>query len=295
MSQRRFYSASAVHKGKLYVVGGRTAMFGGETLHSVEVYDFATQQWSPLPTEMRTARRSHGAVVCKDRLYVVGGYDAEGTVMDSVEVYDFATEKCSILPAPMPQARSGIANAVVQHKGKVYVVGGVDGGEWLQSVAVYDVAAEEWSVLPAEMLVHRENHAAAVHGSKIYVLGGGDEGYTPLRSVSVYDITAVEWSMLSVEMNMARCSFAAAVHGDNLYAIGGNRGIDTEAQHTEVLALPPPLPWTPSRHYTFPNSFKRTVSTLMHCFARTNSLPDDVLFKIIWLLLRTAFKQPALA
>ena len=25
------------------------------------------------------------------------------------------------------------------------------------------------------------------------------------------------------------------------------------------------------------------------------ALPDDVLFKIIWLLLRTAFKQPALA
>jgi hypothetical protein len=33
----------------------------------------------------------------------------------------------------------------------------------------------------------------------------------------------------------------------------------------------------------------------MHCFARTNALPDDVLFKIIWLLDRTAFKQPALA
>jgi hypothetical protein len=30
----------------------------------------------------------------------------------------------------------------------------------------------------------------------------------------------------------------------------------------------------------------------MHCFARTNTLPNDVLFKIIWLLLRTAFKQP---
>jgi hypothetical protein len=43
-------------------------------------------------------------------------------------------------------------------------------------------------------------------------------------------------------------------------------------------------PWTPTRHTTFPNSFKRTVYTLMHCFARTNALPDDVLFIIIWLL-----------
>jgi N-acetylneuraminic acid mutarotase len=195
----------------------------------------------------------------------------------------------------MPQARADINTAVVQHKGKVYVVGGFGGGEDLQSVAVYDIAAEEWSVLPAEMLVHRENHAAAVHGSKIYVLGGiigMDEGYTSLRSVEVYDIAAGEWSMVSGEMHVARCNFAAAVHGDNLYAIGG---YDDEARHTmEVLAFLSPLPWTPSRHSTFPNSFKRTVHTLMHCFARTNALPDDVLFKIIWLLLRSAFKQPAL-
>jgi hypothetical protein len=48
----------------------------------------------------------------------------------------------------------------------------------------------------------------------------------------------------------------------------------------------------PPRLSTFPSSFKRTVYILMHCFARTNTLPDDVLFKIIWLLLRSAFKQP---
>jgi N-acetylneuraminic acid mutarotase len=193
----------------------------------------------------------------------------------------------------MPQARSYITNAVVQHKGKVYVVGGYDEGEYLQSVAVYDIAAEEWSVLPTEMMGHRRYHAAAVHGNKIYVLGGTDEGYTALRSVEVYDIATGQWSMMPVAMNVARSTFAAAVHGDNLYAIGG---FDADAQHTmEVLSLPSPLPWTPTRHSTFPHSFKRTVYTLMHCFARTNTLPDDVLFKIIWLLDRTAFKQPALA
>jgi N-acetylneuraminic acid mutarotase len=284
------YSAFAVHKGKLYVVGGWDDE-EGETWRSVEVYDFATQQWSLLPTEMATARTFHGCVVCEDKLYVVGGEDAEDTTLASVEVYDYATETWSILPAPMPQARAWISNAVVQHNGKVYVVGGVGGEEWLKSVAVYDIAAEAWSVLPAEMMVNRRRHAAAVHGSKIYVLGGGreGEGYTPLRSVEVYDIAAGEWSMMSGEMQVARKMFAAAVHGDNMYAVGGHG--DDAAHTTEVLALPSSLPWTPTRHSTFPNSFKRTVSTLMHCFARTNTLPDDVLFKIIWLLLRTAFKQ----
>jgi N-acetylneuraminic acid mutarotase len=243
---------------------------------------------------MATARHFHGLVGCEDNLYVVGGSDAASAFLDSVEVYDFATEAWSILPAPMPQARTIISNDVVQHKGKVYVVGGVGREEgWLQRVAVYDIAAEEWSVLPVEMMVNRRVHAAAVHGNKIYVLGGMDEGYVALRSVEVYDIAAGEWSMMPGEMHVARSTFAAAVHGDNLYAMGG---FNTDARHTmEVLALPSILPWTPTRHTTFPHAFKWTVYTLMHCFARTNTLPDDVLFKIIWLLDWSAFKQPALA
>jgi N-acetylneuraminic acid mutarotase len=133
MSLARNYSASAVYKGTLNVVGGENE--AEETLRSVGVYDFATQQWSLLPTEMATARRFHGVVVCEDMLYVVGGSDAEDIELASVEVCDFATETWSILPAPMPQAREYIINAVVQHKGKVFVVGGFDrGGEWLQSV-----------------------------------------------------------------------------------------------------------------------------------------------------------------
>eukprot|EP00729_Bicosta_minor_P010197 gene10197-25216_t len=211
MSQRLYGSASAVHNGKLYVIGGRTGMY----------------------MKMATARSSHGVAVCKDKLYVVGGKDAEGTVLDSVEVYDFASEAWGILPVPMPQARTSINNAVVQHKGKVYVVGGLGWrGEYLQRVAVYDIAAEEWSVLPAEMMENRRAHAAAVHGNQIYLLGG--VGYTTLRSVEVYDIAAGEWSMISVEMQVARSAFAAAVHGDNLYTIGG---MSVEAQHAmEVVA-----------------------------------------------------------
>jgi hypothetical protein len=109
---------------------------------------------------------------------------------------------------------------------------------------------------------------------QIYVFGGYDE-----RSVEVYDIATDEWSTMPVEMNVPRLGLAAAVHDNNMYAIGGSSADTLDTM--EALALPPPLPWTPTRHTTFPNSFKRTVYTLMHCFARTNALLDNVLFKII--------------
>jgi N-acetylneuraminic acid mutarotase len=292
MPRKRLYSASAMYKGKLYVVGGFDA--AERALRSVEVYDFATQQWSPLPTEMATARREHGCVVCENKLYVVGGKDAEDNKLGSVEVYDFATETWSILPAPiLAESHSKISNTVVEHKGKVYVVGG-DPRERLtfphfsnlQRVAVYDIAAEAWSLLPAEMPCTRLNFAAAVHGNKIYVVGG-DDGWESMSSVMVYDIDGGDWSLMPVEMTSERGCLAVSVLGDNLYAIGG---LDTDEQTMEVLALPSPLPWTPTQHSTFPNSFKRTVYTLMCCFARTNSLPEDALFAIIWLSGRFAFE-----
>jgi N-acetylneuraminic acid mutarotase len=293
----RIGSASAVHKGKLYVVGGGS---GPDMMwNSVDVYDFATGTWSTMSTETRTARIGHAVVVCEDKLYVVGGEAADDSVSDSVEVYDFAAETWSILPATMPQGRSDITNGVVVHKRKIYVVGGIsDGEDDLRSLAVYDIVAEEWSVLPAEMVVTRRGCAAAVHGNKIYALGGEEgEEATSLRSVEVYDIATGNWSTMSTEMKLARAVCAAAVHGDNVYAIGGivDDSADIDDDRTmEVLRLPSLLPWTPARHATFPHSFKRTVFTLLCCFARTNALPDDVLFMIMWLLVRSAFKQPTL-
>jgi hypothetical protein len=85
MPHARKFSASAVYKGKLYVVGGEN--IEEETLRSVAVFDLATQHWSLLPTEMATPRSAHGAVVCGDKLYVVGGDDEEDAYLDSVEVY----------------------------------------------------------------------------------------------------------------------------------------------------------------------------------------------------------------
>jgi hypothetical protein len=55
-----------------------------------------------------------GVVVCEDKLYVVGGRDAEGTDLDSVEVYDFATGASSLPPCRKHEHTSTI-NAVVQH------------------------------------------------------------------------------------------------------------------------------------------------------------------------------------
>ena len=52
----------------------------------------------------------------------------------------------------------------------------------------------------------------------------------------------------------------------------------------DVIKYPSYSPWTPSKHKTLPTASKSIIVTLMYCFARTNIIPDEILFKIIWLL-----------
>jgi N-acetylneuraminic acid mutarotase len=113
MSEPRKLSTAAVYKGKLYVVGGQHDGRNG-MLRSVEVYNFATQQWSLLPTELSVGRCGHGAVVCEDKLYIIGGEgamwmhggNATRNHLTCVEVYDFVSSTWSVLTTTLPQIRA---------------------------------------------------------------------------------------------------------------------------------------------------------------------------------------------
>jgi N-acetylneuraminic acid mutarotase len=75
MPTARTTAAAVVVDGKLYVVGGQE-MSGGlhKHLSIVEVYDPATDQWSPLPG-LSTPRSSLAVVAVGKTLYAIGGHD----------------------------------------------------------------------------------------------------------------------------------------------------------------------------------------------------------------------------
>ena len=94
-----------------------------------------------------------------EELYVMGGHDGQNPI-SSVERYDPAKNAWEAV-APMSTARAAPAAAVVD--GKLYVMGGQDGGiRLLSSVEQYDPAKNEWVAMASMALNTKTNSLCAV-------------------------------------------------------------------------------------------------------------------------------------
>lgn len=129
--------AMVAHGGKLYRIGGmfpKNKPDEKSSIHSVascSVYDPAEGKWQPAP-DLPTARSSHDAVVVGNKIIVVGGWNltggGKGTAWhDTALVLDTSATKPSWQTVKQPFKRRALTAAV--HDGKVYVMGGLIGGD----------------------------------------------------------------------------------------------------------------------------------------------------------------------
>ena len=147
--------AMVEHKGKLYRVGGFTAMNKeGEdqdlqSQASSAMFDPATGEWTDLPP-MPEPRSSHDAAVMGDRLYVAGGWNMRGkdnghVWHDSAFVLDLSADKPEWKPIALaPFKRRALSLAAWNEK--LYCIGGMrERGGPSTRVDIYDPATDSWS------------------------------------------------------------------------------------------------------------------------------------------------------
>ena len=142
-------------KEKLIRIGGFTAMNkegDDHDLHSqnqVAAFDVATKTWSDLPA-LPEPRSSLDAAILGDFVYVVGGWKLSGESSDNqwhstAWRLNLAAENATweAIANPPFQRR---ANSIAAHKGKLFVIGGMQekGGPTVKT-GVYDPATDKWS------------------------------------------------------------------------------------------------------------------------------------------------------
>ena len=182
--------ALAESNGKLYVMGGYPS--SRVTVRTVQIYDIATNGWTPGPQLPQP--NNHGmAAAVGGKVYLIGGQltaDQEGYV-DTVYELDPAVGAW-VEKARMPTARSG--GVAVVHGGKIYVAGGrVPRGS---DFAVYDPAADKWEVLP-ELPTQRNHITGAAINGRIHVVGERlGNGLSPLKTTAheVFDPQTRTWT-----------------------------------------------------------------------------------------------------
>ena len=110
-------------------------------------------------------------------------------------------------------------NAVAEHRGTVYSVGGVDGAEITDAAYAYDPASREWSPI-APLPAGRESAAGAFIGDEFYVATGWDEGTRASKSLFSYDPATDLWTT-GADAPVAVAGAGRAVLDGRLYLVGG--------------------------------------------------------------------------
>jgi len=149
--------AMVAHRGKLYRIGGFTALNAEGEEHdlksqdTVACFDVASKVWKELPP-LPEPRSSHDAAVVGDAIYVAGGWmlaDGETTWHTTAWKLDLAAEALSWKPIASPPFQRR-ALALAAHDHRLYVVGGMQSGRGpTTAVAVYDAGNDTWTDGPA--------------------------------------------------------------------------------------------------------------------------------------------------
>jgi uncharacterized GH25 family protein len=146
----------AAHGGKVIRVGGMEPRnkpkdpVENYSLTLCERFDPATNQWHELPP-LPSPRSSHDMAVVGDKLYVIGGWNLQGTKgeewIDHALVMDLSASEPTWQKLEQPFQRRALTAAVLGDK--IYVFGGFTEEEAPSlAVDILDTASGQWTVGP---------------------------------------------------------------------------------------------------------------------------------------------------
>jgi RHS repeat-associated protein len=166
--------AAAAHDGKIYVFGGKST--SGSFAGSNAVWEYnptANPRWRSR-ANMSPGRYAAHAVTIGDKIYVIGGVNANGIPINTVDVYDPVANSWDATKANLPE---GVAYAAITTDGaQIYLVGGAIGAtvnslRASPSVYQYNPVADVWLTWPGPD-VARYGGVAALLSDGIYLFNG---------------------------------------------------------------------------------------------------------------------------
>jgi hypothetical protein len=190
---RYFFTATRLNNGKVLVVGGCNLVGCGSGTTSTELFDPATNTWSPTGSLAMT-RAGHTATLLQDgRVMVVSG---DSVTWDTTEIYDPATGLWSD-GGWLNAGRSAQAAALLS-TGQVLIAGGLDlNGAIIAASETGDAANALWTFAP-DMFDARQYHGLlALNNGRALVIGGQKvqgHQYVDIPRCELFDPVAGTWS-----------------------------------------------------------------------------------------------------
>jgi hypothetical protein len=252
---RTYHTATLLVDGRVLIVGGWTNNGSGlstttESLASSEIYDPATETFSP-GGNMSSPRAGHTATrLASGKVLIVGGQNDQGALA-TAELYDPQTNsfsKCGFMTAP----RTG-QTATLLPSGKVLVAGGASADALfpgsiapqvplLPTAELYDPNTNSF-VSTGSMHDGRIAHTATLLLDGTVLIAGGYRnymaaptwlGYESLDSAEIYDPMTASFTITG-PMNATRFWHTATALQDSSVLITGGIGSDLPQASAEIF------------------------------------------------------------
>jgi len=198
-----------------------------------EGFSFTKNTWSPL-CEIPDGRIfCGGAVVVRDKVYVMGGVTQNQEYTNTVCMYDPSEDAWTSFIPSMLSERAFQGVAVLNDC--IYAIGGMDDmEERFRTAEVLDLTiggTQEWRNI-ASMNTGRDSIGVAVLNGKIYAVGGRTEVQHHLSSVESYDPELDVWSPVA-DLSVPRAGPGVCVLDGVLYCVGGTTKSDSYSNTVE--------------------------------------------------------------
>jgi len=234
--KRYHHGAVAVH-GKILIVGGHEEEEqSSSTLRSVEVYQ--QEKWNKKWPKLNHPRAEHATVVCRDRVYVLGGCNAEGTCLDSIECLNLATKSPQWIVSSVTLSSPKRGCTAVAAGSYLYVMGGKTDvvGSCLERVDVIDTVGRKLHKGPS-LLARRFGCASAIVRNTIYVVGGQDCAGKSLDTIESLHVGGgkASWQSCPFTLSTPRLYPAVTKVSQCLVVIGGKCDASKELACVEVV------------------------------------------------------------
>lgn len=233
-SPRYYFTATKLKDGRVLVAGGCAMAGCGAAAPFGEVFNPATNTWSPTGPNVYARASQAAALLLDGRVMLIGG---DAVTQDTTEVYDPATNQWTD-SGPMTVVRSNHAAATLS-SGEVLTAGGMDNWGAINGNAdLGDAATALWNVAPAMfdarmyhvMLALPDGRALAIGGQQVQL-----HSFVDIPRCEVYDPLAGGWARTG-SMAVARESHSATVlaNGDVLVTGGFDGASGLETTRTET-------------------------------------------------------------
>lgn len=240
LKTRRFqHTATLLPDGKVLVTGGETGPNRWSNffpVSSAELYDPATNTWSPAG-HLTTGRSLHSAaLLANGNVLVMGGQDFMNTILASAELYDQSSNSWAPV-ASMLSARAAMT-ATTLNNGMVLVAGGFAYGSALASTEIYDPAANAWSAA-GHMTAAREDHTATLLADGGVLAVGGDIATSCcVGTAERYDASSSMWLSAGNLLVPRSVHTASLVPDGRVLVAGGEDGSFNALGSVEMYSGP---------------------------------------------------------